>query len=326
MASKITVLILLIFPPIECASLSWGFFAHKLINRQAVFSLPPEMIGFYKKHINFITENAVNPDRRRYAVEYEAPRHFIDIDHYGDSALYKIPRSWFDAVNQYSEDTLNAHGIVPWHINLTKFALTKAFAENDLNRILSLSADLGHYIADANVPLHTTRNYNGQLTGQEGIHGFWESRLPELFSNDYDFFIGKSDYIEHPQEMAWQAVTNAHLALDSVLSFEKDLTQTFSEDKKFSFEERGRSFVKVYSRQFSTQYHRKLSGMVERRLRASIKMVADFWYTCWVDAGQPDLFLLNAELTEKEKDQIDKEKRGWLEVLFKSRSHESGGN
>ena len=61
---------------------SWGFFGHKKINRMAVFTLPPEMIKFYKKNIEYITEHAVDPDKRRYAVEGEAPRHYIDIDHY----------------------------------------------------------------------------------------------------------------------------------------------------------------------------------------------------------------------------------------------------
>lgn len=139
----------------------WGFFAHRQINRLAVFTLPQEMITFYKHHINYITENAVNPDRRRYAVDNEAPRHYIDIDVYGDSAIYKIPRYWKDAVEQYTEDTLMAYGIVPWQINRMHYQLTDAFKIGDVHAILRVSADLGHYIADGNVPLHTTENYNG---------------------------------------------------------------------------------------------------------------------------------------------------------------------
>ncbi len=30
-------------------TLPWGFFGHKRINRMAVFTLPPEMMVFYKK-------------------------------------------------------------------------------------------------------------------------------------------------------------------------------------------------------------------------------------------------------------------------------------
>src|SRR5688572_1712794 len=84
---------------------SWGFYAHKQINRLSVFTLPPDMIGFYKKNIQYITDASVNPDRRRFAVVDEAPRHYLDIDHYGDSALYMMPRYWKEAVEKYGEDT-----------------------------------------------------------------------------------------------------------------------------------------------------------------------------------------------------------------------------
>ncbi len=107
----------------------WGFWAHGRINRLAVFSLPPEMIKFYKRHIGYLEENAVNPDRRRYAVEGEAPRHYIDLEEYGgDTALKSIPRFWKQAVEKYSEDSLEAYGLVPWHINFIKGQLTEALS------------------------------------------------------------------------------------------------------------------------------------------------------------------------------------------------------
>ncbi len=267
----------------------WGFYAHERINRMAVFTLPPEMIKFYKHNIQYLTEKAVNPDKRRYIMKEEAARHYIDLDVYGDSALYTMPRYWNDAVEKYTEDTLQAYGIVPWHINLVKYQLTQAMLSRDIDRILRYSADIGHYIGDANVPLHTTENYNGQLTGQYGIHGFWESRLPELFFEEYDLFVGKAEYIDNTQLEAWSAVEHAHLALDSVLRFEKELAEKFAEDKKYSFEERGAMTVRVYSYEFSEEYHEMLNGMVERQMRRAIKMVGDFWFTAWVDAGQPDL-------------------------------------
>ncbi|MEQ6167804.1 zinc dependent phospholipase C family protein [Ekhidna sp. MALMAid0563] len=281
-------------------SQSWGFFAHRKINRLAVFTLPPEMIVFYKQNIQYITEKAVNPDMRRYAVKNEAPKHYIDIDVYGDSAVYKMPRYWDEAVEKYTEDTLQAYGIVPYHINRMTYWLIKAFQEKNADQILRLSSDMGHYIADANVPLHTTENYNGQFSGQYGIHGFWESRLPELFSDDYDLLTGKAEYVENLQLYAWDAVVKAHEALDSVLLFEKQLTKRYPESKKYGYEERGNTTIRTYSYDFSKDYHRKLNGMVERRMRASIKMVGDFWFSCWVKAGQPDLsdLLLDVEFQD----------------------------
>ncbi|WP_425390241.1 zinc dependent phospholipase C family protein [Ekhidna sp.] len=280
------LLIALVFP---CFSQSWGFFAHRKINRLAVFTLPPEMIVFYKQNIQYITDKAVNPDMRRYAVKNEAPKHYIDIDIYGDSAVYKMPRYWDDAVEKYTEDTLQAYGIVPYHVNRMSYWLIKAFQDKNADQILRLSSDMGHYIADANVPLHTTENYNGQFTGQYGIHGFWESRLPELFAENYDLLTGKAEYVENLQLYVWDAVVKAHEALDSVLLFEKQLTIKYPESKKYGYEERGNSTIRTYSYDFSRDYHRRLNGMVERRMRSSIKMVGDFWFSCWVKAGQPDL-------------------------------------
>ena len=49
-----------------------------------------------------------------------------------------------------------------------------------------------YYVGDAHVPLHTTENYNGKMTGQKGIHGFWESRLPEINADNYNFFVLKA--------------------------------------------------------------------------------------------------------------------------------------
>lgn len=294
----------------------WGFFAHQKINRIAVFSLPPEMMGFYKEHIQYLTENAVNPDKRRYVNEYEAPRHYIDLDVYGDSALWKLPRYWQTAVDSLTEDTLNAYGIVPWHIHLVIYQLTQAFMVKDAEKILRYSADLGHYIGDAHVPLHTTENYNGQLTGQYGIHGFWESRLPELFFDDYDLFVGKAKYLDNTQLAAWGAVRSGHLELERVLGLEKELTRQFPEGKKYSYEQRGASMVRVYSYDYSNAYHRLLDGMVERQLRRAIKMTADCWYTAWVNAGQPDLMSLESRARVEEVLSLDTARH--------FRDHESG--
>lgn len=285
----------------------WGFFGHKRINRIAVFTLPQEMFGFYKDHIEYLTEHAVDPDKRRYAVEGEAQCHYIDLDHYykpGEDPFSIMPRRWYDAVAKFTEDTLQTYGIVPWHINVMKLKLQKAFETKNVDLILKYSADIGHYIGDAHVPLHTTENYNGQMTGQRGIHGLWESRLVEVNAEDYDYFVGKGKYVKSIVDFAWDAVEASHLALDSVLRIEKELTAEFPSDKKYSYEQRGNVTISVYSYDFSQEYHKRMNGMVERRMRAAIIAVGSIWYTAWVDAGQPDLSTLqdiqpSAELLEE---------------------------
>jgi len=304
----------------------WGFFAHQKVNRLSVFILPPPMIGFYKKNINYLSEASVNPDRRRYAVADEAARHYIDLDDYGDSAVYKLPRYWNEALKKIGNDSLQAHGVVPWHIAKMYDQLKDAFLLRDPRKILRISAELGHYIADANVPLHTTSNYDGQKTGQTGIHALWESRLPELFFTDYDFFVGKAEYVKNIQIAAWQAIANANAAADSVLRFEKELSEKMG-NKKFGFETKGKQTVKLVSGDYAKVYHQMLSGMVERQFRASVKMVGNVWYSAWVDAGQPDLKeLINYNPSEEELLKRAEELKAWKERIYLSRQHELNDN
>jgi hypothetical protein len=291
---------------------AWGFWGHKRINRMAVFTLPQELMGFYKANIDFVEEHAVDPDKRRYASKDEAPRHYIDLDRYGEHPLDSIPKFWRDAVAKYTEDSLMAHGIVPWHVVKELGWLTDAFRKKDYERILNLSADLGHYIADAHVPLHCTQNYNGQLTNQQGIHGFWESRLPELYGDNYDYLIGKAEYIENPLEKIWQVVGESYHAHDSVLRIERELNEKFDKDLKYSYEQRGAQTMRVYSKEYSAAYDKLLNGMVERRMRQSIICVASFWYTAWFNAGQPDLKNIEKiTISEETKKQLEEEDKLW---------------
>jgi hypothetical protein len=184
---RCTICLLLLYTRVFC----WGFYMHERINSHAVFLLPPQMMILFKPNIGFLSEHAVDPDKRRYIIAGEGARHYLDIDHYGVYPFPALPRDYKTALLKFSADTLQAYGIVPWWIQIMMGRLSKAFREKDKQAILKTAAELGHYIADAHVPLHVCSNHNGQLTHQEGIHAFWESRVPELFAeSDWDFFIG----------------------------------------------------------------------------------------------------------------------------------------
>jgi hypothetical protein len=207
---------------------------------------------------------------------------------------------------------LNTYGIVPWYIPLMLGRLTKAFKEKNFNEIMRNSADIGHYIADAHVPLHASTNHDGQLTNQKGIHAFWESRVPELLAEkQFDFFVGKAAYLKDPSDFIWARVIESGQEADSVLSIERELTKQFAPDKKYSFEERNGKLIRQYSSAFTIAYNEKLNGMVERRMRQAIFAVASFWYTAWVNAGQPDLKELSgqkfSEVDAKEFQELDKQ-------------------
>lgn len=319
---KTSLLLLLIICSLPV--FSWGFYGHRMINYYAVFLLPPEMMLLYKPNIDFLTEHAVDPDKRRYAVPEEGPRHYIDLDKYGLYPYDSLPRNWNEAVKKYTADSLQKHGIVPWWVQTMLFRLTQAFKDKDQVKILKLSAEIGHYISDAHVPLHASSNHNGQYTNQRGIHGFWESRVPELLAEKHwDFFIGKAEMISNPSSFIWARVLESAAAADTVLRFEKELSRQFPPDQKYAFEDRNGTVIRQYSSAYTIRYNELLKGMVERRMRQSIYAVASFWYTAWVNAGQPDLRALsNREFTTADQEAFEQLNRDWKNNAIKGREHD----
>ncbi|HMW40351.1 MAG: hypothetical protein K1X68_07565 [Saprospiraceae bacterium] len=358
---------------------NWGFFAHRLLNRLAVFTLPSAMIDFYKSNIEFIEEHAIDPDKRRYALRNEAPRHFIDLDHWGVNGAADLPRRYEDAIVRYAHfflisckdtmllfdtsgtdsnrtdsllftpefktrittyrngipsdsmsnwvkhyaisvqdpthwivsepgvqqlfteilpsgtavlirDRFSVHGILPYSLPWFYKRLVKAFSEQDHAKIIRLSAEIGHYVGDAHVPLHTSVNYNGQLTNQEGIHAFWESRIPELFAeSDFDFVVGRADYIENIEQYIWQVLDQSHHMVRQVLAMEKKLSGEFAVDNQYCFETRLGVVTKLPCKEYAARYNQLLDYHVEKRFRDCIHAIGSIWFSAWTEAGQPYL-------------------------------------
>ena len=270
---------------------AWGFLGHKTINRQAVFALPQPLFGFYKSHIDFITEHAVDPDQRRYTDTAEACRHYIDLERYEKALpIDTLPKFWKKAVEMYSADTLFAYGIVPYHVQTMLYRLTEAFKNKDVNRILQLSADIGHYVADAHVPLHTSINYDGQLTNQKGIQALCETRIPEISIDKYQLVVPVAHYLPEPNDSLWNCLEVSHSHLPAVLQNEQKLTQEWGEEQKYELttDAKGKTKKQVKTT-FALAYEASLNHMVEDRMRTAITAVSSYWYTAWMLAGQPDL-------------------------------------
>lgn len=314
----------LVFSLYAKQSNAWGFFAHRRINRLAVFTLPPQMMLLYKANIEFITEHATDPDKLRYVLKEEGAHHYIDIDHYGIYPWDNLPRRWNEAIQKFSRDSLSAHGIVPWYALQIYYRLEEAFKRKDQVAILKWSAYLGHYVADACVPLHATSNYNGQFTGQNGIHALWESNIPELLADStFDYWTGKAEFIEHPGNYIWTLVLGSGKAADSVLQIQKQLLQTFSQPQIYAFINRNSQLIRSFSPQFVTTYNLHLNGMVERRMLQSIHAVSSLWYTAWVNGGQPDLHQLsNKTFTPKELEEFKLMDEKWHGAGISDRVHE----
>ncbi len=239
-----------------------------------------------------------------------------------------IPRKWSEEWNGKELimiDKFSEYGILPYFLYTYQNKLTKAFQNRDKKRIIQIAAEIGHYIGDAHVPLHTTENYNGQMTDQVGIHGFWESRLPELFAdNEYDFFVGKADFIDNKRDYFWQIVLDSHLLLDEVLKAEKSLSISFPSDKQFCYDERLDRTIRVQCPEYSEAYHDSMNGMVEKRMQEAIKSIGDVWYTSWVEAGQPDLSdMEEVEYSKKEQKELQEQEESFKRGEIKGRKHDN---
>lgn len=265
---------------------NWGFYAHKKINKLAIFTLPPSLINLYKRHLDEIINYAVLPDQRRHSLDLEAARHYIDLDRYPIKDIQYL--TWENAILKYSEDSLQKHGIVPWNIQTYYRQLKYAFIARDTIRIIKISAELGHYVADAHVPLHTTSNYDGQQTNQVGIHSFWESQIPELLQEKLDDWIGPAAYIPNVLTSTWDWVIESHGMLTDLFNGEKIINARIPDSHKYKHSQKGKSLEKMYTEHYIEAYHKQLDNQVEKRYLASIKHIGSLWYSAWLEAGEPD--------------------------------------
>lgn len=304
----------------------WGFFGHRTITQVAVYALPSSMQNFYFRHMNRLVRLCTAPDERRNDDPAEESKHYIDMDHFGDNPFGMMPKAYEKAAAKYTADTLKKYGTVPWTVLEVKEKLTQAFKEGDTTAILALSADLNHYVADAFVPLHTTENYDGQLTKQQGIHSLWESKLPELFISQYKLDSEKGEYLKDPQAAIWQVLQESYGFLGATFDIEAELSKKFSTEKKYVYSHKYGKTRRSYSDAFAKAYNGSgkngVGGMVAYRLKGAPTMVASFWYTAWKDAGSPDLnkLMRPSKLSKEEKELFDTQLKAWKDNLLVDQS------
>ncbi|PCJ81516.1 MAG: S1/P1 Nuclease [Bacteroidetes bacterium] len=273
----------------------WGFSPHKELHAVAITGLPHPLFGFYKTYQNDIINRATDADKRKHGVEGEAAKHYIDLDKFPNGIK---SCGWYEACDKYGEDSLLERGVLPWNIERVYISLvlemSKSGEKGDysttLNRILRLSADLGHYVGDAHVPLHTTSNYNGQKTGQSGIHALWETHVYETSRTRWTGRKVHAVYIEDIRKWIWNVINDSHSDVEEVLVKERITRERPDAPEIWGYRTRGRTLSLIPTPAFCEEYGRALDGMVERRFYMSAEGIASVWYSAWVDAGAPDLY------------------------------------
>src|SRR5262249_33682260 len=185
------IALLLVAAMTPSPAFAWGFTGHRLIMRRALELLPPELKPFFEHYRDDIIFRVVDPDTWRTVGWPEDPHHFVDVGakEYGAFPFAELPRDWDGAVEKFGRATLERNGTLPWRANEKFGELQRVFrgfaggaAYSAQNAIL-LSAVLSHYMQDANQPFHATINFDGQLTGNNGIHSRFERDLVERFES-----------------------------------------------------------------------------------------------------------------------------------------------
>ena len=263
---------------------SWGFKSHKKIHEIAIQLIPNDsLFQFFKKESAYIIEHAVDADIRKFSDHKEITSHFIDLDTYLKRFTEDSLRLLKFRQIKYLESALLKHGSLPWSIKKTYYNLIYAFRESDKKKILKSVCDLGHYISDACVPLHTNSNYNGQHSHQFGIHSLWETQIPELF---LDTLVPQLDTIRYEadvQSLVWDLLFSSYKESYDVLKKEKVLREDHLILRT------NRYGKKVFSQKYREDYSETLNMKVHDRLLKSANVAATLWYSAWIDAGQPNL-------------------------------------
>ncbi|MES2794544.1 MAG: zinc dependent phospholipase C family protein [Bacteroidota bacterium] len=294
---------------------SWGFLVHRTITQTAIYSLPDSMQVFYYKNSKELVKASVEPDVRQRTDSTEKTKHFIDLD----SPLFKgkpIPDKWEMAVKKYGEKKLRIEGTLPWEIIKTKKKLSQAFISKDKTLIVLYSADLAHYVADAFVPLHTTMNYDGQLTNQVGLHSLWETECPQFFLENYNLNQNTQlRYLKNMDKEIWQILRESEKLVKTVIEVEKSCSNDFDPNLKYRFQTRNGIEERKYSAQFIKAYNEKMASQINTRLLKSSEMIANFWYTAWVDAKKPNLNGL-VDFSDEDLNNLKEEKEAWKANLL----------
>jgi len=274
---KNVVIVFAMLAGLACPSpaAAWGTEVHKFITAQAIALLPPEIRPFFEKYTTTVVEHSIDPDLWRTAgfVE-EPPRHFVDMDSYGPSPFTELPHDYDAAVKRYGLEFVTRNGTLPWRTEEIYKQLVDAFTQKgpySRDNLKFFAAVISHYVADAHVPFHAALNYDGQLTGQWGIHARFEADLFARYQSRLQLAPKIPAKIPGARELIFESLVVSYSYVQAVLDADKAAVA-------------GKD---VYDDAYYDAFFAKVQPIVERRLSDSIGDVVGVITAAWIDAGRP---------------------------------------
>ena len=259
---------------------AWGGGGHRLILGRAIDLLPPELRAAFDAERASVLAHASDPDLWRIAgFEEEAPRHFLDIDAYGPPPFSALPRDLGAAIEKYGPESVQKNGLLPWRAAEMRGRLVRAFeAHRDGQRYGSgnamyLTAVLAHYVADAYQPFHAVMNYDGQLTGQHGIHARFEDELPNRFAPRLTYTPAAPRPMLDTRDALFDALASGAALVEGLLAADRRAAEGRTE----------------YDDGYYDRFFEAVRPVVERRTSEAITAVAGVILGAWEQAGRPDL-------------------------------------
>lgn len=260
---------------------AWGYEAHKFIMERAIGLLPPEIRPLFEQNKATVIERAIDPDLWQIAGfdAQEDPNHFLDLDWegYGKYPFAGLPRDYTAAVAKFGKKRVDENGLLPWRTEEMYGELRRAFESygrrGPFGRfdILFFSAWLTHYVSDAHVPFHAVLNYDGQLTGQHGIHARFEAFLFERYRDQWTIAPKPIPPIMNPRDYVFDVVLQGTQLVPPILKSDLEAIGTRDE----------------YDDQYYAAFFKANRGVVERRLNEAIAASAAMIAGAWEAAGKP---------------------------------------
>lgn len=264
---------------------AWGYDGHRRINYIASRQINGPFGQFLKQNSEPLKWYAVTPDYNKKIDKEEFHKHFIDSDFYDDYPFDNIPKNYSTLVSKYGEDNIKKYGIAPWTIKETSDRIIDLLKRNQFEEAVYNMGVLGHYISDLHMPLHTVINYDGQFSGNEGIHKRWELHLVNKYIKNIKP-VGEIETVEDPWTFSMKIVKESfkahHLILEADTKARKLLTKEQAEKLK-SYETL--SFEKPYLDVLFAE----TGDLLRDRLGRSVIRLASIWKYCWEEAGKPEL-------------------------------------